>query len=412
MTTKLKPSSRSARLALLLGALALFATACEYRPEKGLVKHEAEDKGDGAGTETPEPSKEPDPKSTENITDSGLGPTNAPPKPQGGYGIKLLAGSGSRSYADGKGASAAFIQPIGVAVDPDGSVIVADAGANRIRKVAKDGTVTTIAGTGEEGATNGAATDATFRGPRGVAAGADGTIYVADTGNHLIRAISPTGTVSTLAGSPGKKGLKNAPGSGALFNAPIGIGIGPDGSLYVTEFDNHAIRLVSKDGKVVRQIAGTGTKGFKDAAALEAQFDSPVGIAVDAKGVVYIADAANNRIRKIADGKVTTIAGSRAGFKDGPGKDALLNIPYGLTLEGSNLFVTEFANNTVRRVDAKGAVTTIFASKGEPLDESPSPSPAKSTKEALQLPAGIASLDGKLYVADSGHSKIQVIAKS
>lgn len=412
MTTKLKPSSRFARLALLAGALALFATACEYRPEKGLVKHETEGETDGHGTESPEPSEEPNPASTENITDPGLGPTNAPPKAKGGYGIKLLAGSGSRSYADGKGSSAAFIQPIGVAVDSKGTVYVADAGANRIRKIAKDGTVTTVAGSGEGGASNGAAAAATFRGPRGVAVGPDGTVYVADTGNHVIRSISPSGTVATLAGSAGKKGLKNAPGAGALFNAPIGITVGPDGSLYVTEFDNHTVRLVSKDGKVVRQIAGTGTKGFKDEAALKAQFDSPVGIAVDAKGVVYVADAANNRIRTIAGGKVTTLAGSRAGFKDGPGKDALMNIPYGLTLEDGVLFVTEFANNTVRRVDAKGAVTTIFASKGEPEEASPSPSPAKSKKETLQLPAGIASLDGKLYVADSGHSKVQLIART
>ncbi|HVL90861.1 MAG TPA: hypothetical protein VM841_11580 [Actinomycetota bacterium] len=415
MTTKIKPSSRFARLALLAGALALFATACEYRPEKGLVKHESEGKGGDHGA--PEETQEPDPSSTENITDPGLGPTNPPPKPQGGYGLKLLAGSGARSYADGKGASAAFVQPIGIAVDADGNVVVADAGANRIRKVAKDGTVTTIAGSGEEGAANGAATDATFRGPRGVAIGVDGTIYVADTGNHLIRTIGPNGTVATLAGSPGKKGLKNAPGAGALFNAPIGIGIGPDGTLFVTEFDNHTIRVVSKDGKIVRQLAGTGVKGFKDEAALKAQFDSPVGIAVDAKGVVYVADAANNRIRKIADGKVSTLAGSRAGFKDGPGKDALLNIPYGLALaEDGNIYLTEFANNTVRRLDTKGAVTTIFASKDQQSVDSgtasPSPSPAKSKKEILQLPAGIASVGGKLYVANSGQSKIQIVAKS
>jgi len=407
--TKINSTSRFARLALLFGALALFATACEYRPEKGLVSHESED--DAEPTGSPGASEEPNPSSTENITDPGLGATNAPPKAKGDYDIKLLAGSGSKSFADGKGASAAFIQPIGAAADADGNVIVADAGAHRIRKVARDGTVTTVAGTGQEGAANGAAASATFRGPRGVAVGADGTIYVADTGNHLIRAISPSGTVATLAGSPGKKGLKNAPGSGALFNAPIGIAVGPDGSLYVTEFDNHAIRLVSKDGKVVRQIAGTGTKGFKDAATLDSQFDSPVGIAVDKDGIIFIADAANNRIRKIAAGKVSTLSGSRAGFKDGPGKDALMNIPYGLTMASDGmLFVTEFANNTVRRVDAKGAVTTIFASKAEPIDESPSPTP-KPKKETLQLPAGIAWFDGRLYVADSGHSKIQLIAR-
>lgn len=414
MTTKTGSISRIRRLIVALGLLALVTTACEYRPEKGKsVAAEGEEEHStepsASASASGEPGLEPTPPGEEGITDPGLGPTNPPPKVSGDFKLTLLAGSGSATHKDGKGREAGFIQPTGITTAPDGSLIVVDSTAHRIRKVTTSGVVTTIAGSGKQGFKDGPALQAEFNTPRGVAVTKDGTIYVTDSLNHVIRTISPSGTVSTFAGSPTKRGLKNAAGRGALFNAPAGITIGPDGSFYVTEFDGMTVRLISSDAKIVRQIAGDGKKGFKDGAALAAQFDSPSGIAVDAKGVVYVADAANHRIRVISAGKVSTLAGSRAGFKDGAGKDALLNLPIGLTIDSDGvLWVTELANNTVRKI-AGGKVTTIFVSKPEPVVDEPSPTPSSKT-ETLQFPSGIALLRGVLYVTDTGHKKIQKLA--
>lgn len=412
MTTKIRSISRIRRLIVALGLLALVATACEYRPEKGKVQA-SEDEGEHSAepTASGEASLEPTPPGEEGITDPGLGPTNPPPKVSGDFALSLVAGSGSATHKDGKGREAGFIQPTGITTTPDGALIVVDSTAHRIRKVTTAGVVTTIAGSGKQGFKDGPALEAEFNTPRGVAVAKDGTIYVTDSLNHVIRAISPAGTVSTFAGSPTKRGLKNAAGRGALFNAPAGITIGPDGSLYVTEFDGMTVRLISSDAKIVRQIAGDGKKGYKDGEALSAEFDSPAGIAVDAKGVVYVADAANHRIRTISGGKVATLVGERAGFKDGSGKAALLNLPFGLTIDSDGaLWVTELANNTVRKI-AGSKVTTVWVSKPEPvIESSESPSPSQSKKETLQFPSGIALLKGAFYVTDTGHKKIQKLA--
>ncbi|MGH2829513.1 MAG: hypothetical protein ACRDJM_03410 [Actinomycetota bacterium] len=383
---------------LALAALTMLLGACEYRPERGKVH--AEESPSHQASESP---SIPGPNSTEGITDPGLGPTNPPPKVTGGYRVRTLAGSGSHSFADGKGAAAAFGNPFGIAAAPDGNVYVADAGSNRIRKIARDGTVTTFAGTGAEGYKDGPAAQAQFRFPRGVALGPDGSVFVADTFNHVIRVISPTGVVSTLVGTPGRKGLKNAPGTKAMLYAPVAIAVAADGrTLYVTEFENHIVRVLSRTGQVVKTLAGTGRKGFKDGDALKTQFDSPVGIVVDAAGTVFVADAANHRVRSIAGGTVRTIAGSRAGFKDGTGAAALLNLPFGLTTDRQGLlFVTDFANNTVRTVTKAGVVRTIVSP----------PRGVSSGPNELNLPAGLSWLGGRLFLADSGSAKIRIIER-
>lgn len=398
MTTR--PSTHFRRLIVAIALLGLTLAACEYRPERGAIHISEEATETPHGEESGEPT--PDPKGTEGITDPGLGPTNPPPRATGDYRLRTLAGSGSRTYLDGQGGAAAFINPVGIAVASDGTVYVADEGANRIRKITRNGTVTTIAGSGTEGHRDGAAAQAQFRRPRGVAIGANGTLYVADTQNHVIRAITAAGQVSTIVGTPGTKGFKNAPGRGAQLNAPVAIAVSADlKSLYVSEFDNHTIRLMSSSGRVVRTLAGTGRKGFKDGGASQAQFDSPVGIAVDAEGTVYVSDAANDRVRTISGGTVRTLAGSRAGFKDGTGTSALFNIPYGLTIDRSGvLYVTEFSNNSIRSITRAGVVKTVLATSGSPGPNS------------LNLPAGLAWLGGRLFVADSGNSKIRIAERS
>lgn len=415
------PKTHHSRLIFVaVAALAVLLTGCRYRPEKGArsvtVKEPATQT---TGGESINPTVCP---TEEGLTNCGIGPTNAPPKASGGFRIENLAGSGSRAFSEGTAARASFANPIGIAIARDGSILVADDQAHRIVRISSKGDVTSYAGDGTAGLVNGPVAKARFNRPRGIAVAADGTIFIADTGNHVIRAISPAGQVSTIVGS-GKPGFKSAPGVRAQLNAPVGITISADQrSLYVTEFEAHAVRVMSRTGNIVRTLAGTGVRGFKDGPAAAAQFDSPVGVAVNKAGVVFVADAANNRIRKIEKGVVATLAGQKGeGFKNGAGKDAKFNLPYGLTIDGAgNLFTTEFANDSIRKIDPKGVVTTIIVpagqQNGEP-EESPSPSPTPTSKirpkvEQLTRPAGIVWTDkGTFYVADSGNAKVRLISR-
>jgi sugar lactone lactonase YvrE len=171
------------------------------------------------------------------------------------------------------------------------------------------------------------------------------------------------GQVRVLAGS-GRAGHRDGPGNEAEFDAPAGIALGPDGTLYVTDSHNHDVRAIAPDGRV-STLAGSGPHGartgnFADGSARRAAFDGPTGIAVNADGVVFVADTGNNRIRAISNGKVTTFAGGSSGEKDGAGTHAQFNAPFGLTLgSDGSLFVVEPDQNSLRRIDPTGQVTTL-----------------------------------------------------
>jgi sugar lactone lactonase YvrE len=158
--------------------------------------------------------------------------------------VSTLAGSGVSGFADGAGAAAEFDQPTGVAVDSAGNAFVADCGNNRIRKVTSAGVVTTFAGSGAGGAADGDSSSASFSCPGGVAIDTDGNLYVADAGNSLLRRISPTGVVSTLAGQSGVNGAQNGIGAAATFTNPFGVVVGADGTVYVADTFNHLVRKV------------------------------------------------------------------------------------------------------------------------------------------------------------------------
>ncbi|MHB8512968.1 MAG: NHL repeat-containing protein [Actinomycetota bacterium] len=342
----------------------------------------------------------------EGLTNCGLGPTNPPPIAVGNYKLSTFAGNGTRGTTDGPAASASFIEPTGIAVRSDGSILVVDTGASRIRMVTADGTVSTFAGT-TRGYADGPLATAKFAYPRGIAVGSDGTIYVADTGNDVIRAISG-GTVSTYAGIPKKAGKRNGPAASATFNAPYGIAIDQSGSIYVTDFGGNDVRLITVS-KTVRLLAGSGKRGFKNGKASVAKFASPAGVAVDTNADVFVSDTAGNRIRKIANGVVSTFAGgSTVGFKDGRGTSALFNAPYGLAIDQvNNLYVTEYANNSVRKIDPNRVVTTLVTSSGTAVARH-----GHTITQGLDLPIGIAiASDGSIYISDAGNDVVRLLKK-
>jgi sugar lactone lactonase YvrE len=179
----------------------------------------------------------------------------------------------------------------------------------------------------------------------------DGTLYVADNANHVIRKITPEGEVSTLTG--GAAGFADGNLATAQFRNPSGIAIDKKGNLYVADRLNHRIRKIDLAAGKVSTIAGAGSTGSRDGIAGEAQFNNPYGIEVDEDGVVFVADLNNNKIRMIEGGTVSTIAGSSTGFMDGAGVIARFSSPTDLTVLDGVVYVADLANHRIRKVYKK-----------------------------------------------------------
>lgn len=211
--------------------------------------------------------------------------------------VTTLAGSGAYGFADGTGTNAQFRSPMGITVDASGTVYVADKDNHRIRKITSSGVVTTLAGSGTAGFADGSGASAEFDSPYGVTIDTSGTVYVADRLNDRIRTITPSGVVSTLAGS-GTTGSADGTGTSAQFDGPFGITVDTSGTVYVGDSYNDNIRKITPSG-VVTTLAGSGITGFADGTGTSAQFRYPTGVTVDTSGAVYVGDTGNNRIRKI-----------------------------------------------------------------------------------------------------------------
>jgi len=264
--------------------------------------------------------------------------------------VSTLAGS-TEDFADGAGNTAQFDYPYGVVVNSEGNVYVADAFNHRIRKITPAGVVSTLAGS-TEGFANGTGTTAQFRNPAGVAVDSSGTVYVADYLNHRIRKITPAGVVTTFAGT-GTPGHTDGASNTAQFNRPYGVAVDSSGTVYVTDYNNHRIRKITP-AEVVTTFAGS-TEGFADGPGTTAKFESPRGVAVDSSGTVYVADRDNHRIRKITPGGVvTTFAGSTVGHLDATGTAARFNYPQGVAVDSSgNVYVGDTKNNRIRKIEYK-----------------------------------------------------------
>lgn len=322
--------------------------------------------------------------------------------------VTTVAGSGELGSADGTGPAASFWWPEGVAADGQGNLYVADSGCNRIRKILPGGVVTTLAGSGAYGSADGTGAAASFFYPRGVAVDAAGNVYVTDSGSRKIRKVSPGGAVTTLAGT-GMHGNIDGPGAEATFAAPTGIAVDAAGNLYVANTATDTIRKITPSG-IVSTLAGSGAKGSADGNGTAATFRSPYGLALDAEGNVYVADHGNEKIRKVSpDGTVTTFAGSGAtGGADGPGAAASFSTPFGMAVDAAgNVYVADSGNNKIRKVSPDGAVAT-FAGSG-----ACGSADGTGTAAAFNGPSGVA-VDGagNVWVADTWNSRIRKIASS
>jgi DNA-binding beta-propeller fold protein YncE len=264
-------------------------------------------------------------------------------------GIAGVAGSGN-----GPAAIAQFRAPVGLAVDGQGTVYVADTGNHTIRKVTAAGVVTTLAGqAGRKGSRDGSGEAARFNLPHGIAVAANGLVYVADTGNHTIRCITPTGIVTTVAGLAGQKGAVDGLGAAARFKHPAGLAVDATGSLYITDNGNYTLRYLSVTGVVTTLAGQAGQKGSTDGARASARFNTLNGVAVDAQGQVYVADFINSTIRQITPaGEVSTLAGTARGWghRDGVGAEARFEFPFGVavTPDGMAIYVADTQSLTVR----------------------------------------------------------------
>jgi len=282
--------------------------------------------------------------------------------------VSTLAGSGTQGSANGSGVLASFTRPAGVAVDASGNLYIADSGNNLIREITPAGLVSTLAGTSDTtGAIiNGAAATATFNDPVGVALDASNNVLVADAANSLIRKITTGGIVSIFAGVVDTSTTSGTTPLSLLLN-PTGVTVDGTGNVFVAGYLSNTILEASPAG-TLNIFAGTGQPGATNGAGSSASFYLPTSVALDAADNVYVADATNNLIRKITPaGVVSTFAGSGAvGDIDSTGTAASFNGPSGLAVDAAgNVYVADTDNDLIRKITPAGVVSTI-AGNGEP----------------------------------------------
>lgn len=323
--------------------------------------------------------------------------------------VSTYAGSGTAGLLNGSATSAQFDNPYSVVADAAGNVYVADKTNHVVRVISTTGTVSTFAGNGSVGFADGMGTAATFNSPSGLAIDNSGNIYVADRLNHAIRIIDPGGVVSTIAGT-GSAGYTNGLGSTAQFNSPFGICIDDNNNVLVADAFNNVIRMISTSG-VVSTVAGSTTAGYQDGAASSAQFRSPTDVDVDLSGNIVVADQQNHCIRLINPGTnyVTTISGNpSAGYLDGAASSAKFNLPNWVTMDyQGNIYVSDAGNYRVRKIGTDLNVYTIAGSGVNGFND------GAATSAAFGLLMDIFFREeagtGVIYLADRDNNRIRKI---
>jgi ATP-dependent protease HslVU (ClpYQ) peptidase subunit len=318
--------------------------------------------------------------------------------------VITLAGSGlPNASVDGVGIQATFWNPEDLVVDASGNLYVVERGASKIRKITQAGVVTTLAGGNIAGSVDGIGIDASFLAPSGLTIDATGNLYIADTGNDKIRKITPAGLVTTIAGT-GVAGSTDGGVGIASFYCPTDVAIGTSGNLYVADECNNKIRKITPSG-IISTFAGNGIEGSADGIGVLASFNNPHSIATDISGNVYVSEWGNHKIRKITpEGVVTTLAGGSNSGEDGTGSNAGFILPSGITIDTfGNLYIADTHFNKIRKITPVGVVTTFAGTgKADNLD-------GLIATATFQTPFSV-TIDnlGNIYVTASG--KIRKIA--
>jgi sugar lactone lactonase YvrE len=328
---------------------------------------------------------------------------------------------GEAGHQDGTGGGARFNDPMGLARDAQGNLYICDARNHVIRKIAPGGIVTTLAGlSGVPGAVNGVGSAARFNFPSDIAVAPNGVLYVADSGNHCIRAIAANGAVTTIAGDLGSADDINqdygstytsvpvqldGKGAAARFNGPSGVAYATAGFLYVSDTGNQIIRSVNLDGTVTTIAGKAGEWGAADGIGSNARFSSPMGLCIGADGNLYIADSMNHTIRCMTpQSAVSTYAGNplEAGTQTGPRLDARFCEPVDISPHPQGGFIVcESFGNALFRITNDGNVT-LFAGS---MDNAPNPAPG-----VLSHPnSAVCDETGNVYVSDTFNQEVRLI---
>jgi sugar lactone lactonase YvrE len=312
---------------------------------------------------------------------------------------------GEAGYEDGTPKKSKFGTLYNIATNVEGIMFAADLGNCMVRRIETDGSTSTVAGTSHSGFKDGKGDQALMKFPIGIELAPDGSIYIADHENHAIRKVSPDGMLTTVAGHPERPGLVDGDLATARFKRPYGVKFDQLGTLWICDTENGVIRKVSREGQV-STFAGS-TPGYADGKLLEAKFYMPSYLNFDIKGNMFIADKHNHCIRKItADGMVTTFAGTptKSGYRDGEAGQAMFNQPCNIQIDKlGNLYVNDLWNHCIRLVYPDGYVTTLAGKGGtEGYEEG-------SGENALfKHPQGCTlDKDGNLFVTDSANQRIR-----
>ena len=328
--------------------------------------------------------------------------------------ITTVAGNGSSGYSgdSGPATSAKLYYPYGLAPDSNGNLFIADSYNQRIRQVDTNGIITTVAGNGTccYSGDGTAATNARLAYPFGVAVDASGVLYIADTSNERIRKVSASGIITTVAGN-GNFGFAGDNGGAlnAQFRSPEGVALDANGNLYICDTANNRIRTVNSNG-MIRTLAGGGLND--GGPAVFGSLNYPSGIARDNSGNTYIADTYNNRVRRVSpDGAIATVAGNgNSGYSGdfSAAANAQLNAPQGLALDSSgNLYIADANNHRVRRVDPSGIITTAA---GNGVCCSATGDGGAATSAGIGTPYGLAvDSSGNLYLTDALNNLVRMV---
>jgi sugar lactone lactonase YvrE len=337
---------------------------------------------------------------TENVlTQAGIPAANSTEVPLGqltseaAWQPRVLAGTGEPGYLDGPARTAMFNAPAGVARAADGTLYITDQRNHRIRAISPGGIVSTLAGCGPDNTSlgsfrDGIGTDACFNAPTGIAVGPNGMIYVADTDNEVIREITPDGRVSTYAGAPGEGGNVDAASPlDARFTEPRGLAVAPDGTLYVADSSAEAIRKIDAKG----------------VSTLATKVPRAAGVAVAADGTVYAVSASKGTIFSIKNGTAVLRAGAGLGDRDGPAASAAMRSEGSLIVENDRIVFSDSGNYKLRALN--------FASPAKPPNVVTLVSGSSAEQRTLHLPRGIARTPDGFVVVDAGNNRIVVIPR-